>query len=286
MSIHRSLNKTNIKVYPIGLGAMPLSLKGRPDEAQALNVIKTFINGGGNFIDTANVYCLNASDIGHNEFLIEKAISKLSQKNNIIVATKGGIERDGDNWIANGNPDFLRQSCENSLTALKTETIFLYQLHAPDPKIALSDSVSELLNLKEEGKIQHIGLSNVSVEQIKLALSITDILSVQNRCNLFDQRPFKNGVIEFCEQNKITFIAHSPVGGHFQHKLLSENPLLTRLSHKYKISPYQIMLAWLLDKSDAILPIPGATKINSIKDSMKAIQVKFDEDDRNSLNSL
>lgn len=115
---NRSLGNTNIKVHSIGLGAMPLSIDGRPISKQASNVIESFINNGGNFIDTANVYCLGDSDIGHNERLIEKTLSRLCQKNNVIVATKGGIERHGNNWIANGKPEFLRQSCENSLTAL------------------------------------------------------------------------------------------------------------------------------------------------------------------------
>ena len=286
MSSTRQLGKTNIEVCSIGLGAMPLSLQGRPDETQAIEVIESFINTGGNFIDTANVYCLNESDMGHNEKVVEKALSTLSYKNDVIVATKGGIDRDGDNWIANGKPAFLRQSCENSLLALKSDTIFLYQLHAPDPEVPLTDSVAELLKLKDEGKIQYIGLSNVSVEQIQLALSITDILSVQNRCNLFDQRSFNNGVVEFCEQNNISFIAHSPVGGHFQHTQLTNNPLLISLSKKYNASPYQIMLSWLLRKSTSILPIPGASKVRSIEDSMKALHLVIDNEDIQELNKL
>lgn len=283
---NRSLGNTNIEVHSIGLGAMPLSIDGRPKSKNASNVIEAFINNGGNFIDTANVYCLGESDVGHNERLIEKTLSRLCQKNNVIVATKGGIERYGNNWIANGKPEFLRQSCENSLTALKTESIFLYQLHAPDPKESFKDSVSELLKLKEEGKIQYIGLSNVTIEHLHLALSITNIMSVQNRCNLFDKRSFKDGVIEFCEQNNITFIAHSPVGGHFQHKQLLENPLLIKLSRKHEVSRYQIMLSWLLQKSNSILPIPGASKLESIKDSMKAIHVQLDEEDIRDLNEI
>ena len=286
MEPDRRLGNTNIQVHSIGLGAMPLSIGGRPEEEQASAVIESFINAGGNFIDTANVYCLDSSDIGHNERLIEKTLSKLDQKKNITVATKGGIKRDGDNWIANGKPDFLRQSCEDSLTALKTDSIFLYQLHSPDPEIPLTDSISELLKLKDEGKIQHIGLSNVTVEQIQLALSITEIMSVQNRFNLFDQRSMTNGVIDLCGDNNITFIAHSPVGGHFQHKHLSENGLLKKLAKKYQASPYQIMPAWLLHKKPFILPIPGASKTSSIENSMKAVDVKLNKADMNDLNQF
>lgn len=176
---------TNIKVHSISLGTIPLSLDGRPDTAEAYSVIEAFIQGGDDFIDTANVYCANGSETGHNENLIAKALLKLNTENKVLVATKGGVKRINDNWIADGNPEFPGQSCEKSLNDLNTDSIFLYQLHAPDPEIPLTDSVGELLKLKDEGKIQHIGLSNIDVEHIQLALSITPIMSVQNRCNLF-----------------------------------------------------------------------------------------------------
>ena len=131
----------------------------------------------------------------------------------------------------------------------------------------------------DEGKIQHIGLSNVNVEHIQLALSITHIMSVQNRCTLFERKSFTNGVIEFCEQNDITFIAHSPVGGHFQHVQHAENILLKKLAEKHHVSAYQIMIAWLLHKSPSIFPIPGASKTSSIKDSLEAINVKLSKED-------
>lgn len=281
----RSLGKTNIEVSAIGLGAMPLSLGDRPDEKQAHSVIQAFIEHGGNFIDTANVYCIDESEIGHNERLIEKILSNVQQKHNVYVATKGGIKRNGDDWITDGNPKFLRQSCEKSLLDLKTDSIFLYQLHAPDPEIPLTDSIGEFAKLKEEGKIQHIGLSNVTVEHIQLALSITEILSIQNRCSLFDQRSFKNGVIEFCEKQNITFIAHSPVGGYFQHKKLTDDVFLKQFSKKYNVTSYQIVLSWLLSKSKAILPIPGASKVNSITDSIRAIDLEISKEDSQIIDS-
>jgi aryl-alcohol dehydrogenase-like predicted oxidoreductase len=273
------LGNTNIGVYSIGLGAMPLSLKGRPDTAQAHSVIEVFTQDGGNFIDTANVYCARATEIGHNETLIEQVLSKLNHKKDIFVATKGGIKHDKDDWIADGNPEFLRKSCEKSLKVLKTDSIFLYQLHSPDPEIPLIDSVGELLKLKDEGKIQHIGLSNVNIEHIQQALSMTEIMSVQNRCNLFNGASFTNGVIEFCEKNEITFIAHSPVGGHFEHRQRVANPLLKQLAEKYQTSAYQIMIACLLHKSPSILPIPGASKVSSIKDSLQAINIKLSKEE-------
>ncbi|MCH8078331.1 MAG: aldo/keto reductase [Proteobacteria bacterium] len=279
MNKYRQLDNTNIEVNAIGLGAMPLSLDGRPDEAQALGVIKAFVDGGGNFIDSANVYCVDDSDVGHNEKLIAKALSKLEESNNIIVATKGGLRRPKGDWTADASPAWLRQSCEKSLRDLNTDSIFLYQLHALDPDVPLTDSVGELARLKGEGKIQHIGLSNVTVEHIQLALSITNIISVQNRCNLFERTSFKNGVVKFCEENKITFIAHSPVGGHSQHAQRADNILLKKLAEKYDASTYQIMIAWLLNKSSSILTIPGASKMSSIADSLQATNVEISKED-------
>ena len=279
MNKYRQLDNTNIEVYAIGLGAMPLSLDGRPDEAQALGVIGAFVEGGGNFIDSANVYCVDDSDVGHNEKLIAKALSKLEESNNIIVATKGGLRRPKGAWTVDASPAWLRESCEKSLRDLGIDTIYLYQLHAPDPDVPLTDSVGELVRLKAEGKIQHIGLSNVTVEHIQLALSITDIISVQNRCNLFEQTSFENGVVKFCEDNNITFIAHSPVGGHFKHARRADNSLLKKLAEKYNASTYQIMITWLLNKSSSILAIPGASKTSSIMDSLRAINVELSKED-------
>lgn len=276
---NRRLNNTNIEVFPIGLGAMPLSLANRPDEAQAINVINAFLDGGGNFIDSANVYCVDDNDVGHNEQLIAKALSKRANAQDIIVASKGGLRRPKGEWKVDASSAWLRESCEKSLQDLNTDSIFLYQLHAPDPDIPLTDSIGELAKLKEEGKIQHIGLSNVTIEHIELALSVTHIMSVQNRCNLFERQSFINGIIEFCVTNNITFIAHSPVGGHYQHTQRAENIALKEVADKHSASPYQIMIAWLLHKSQSIFPIPGASKVNSITDSLKANDVELSKED-------
>lgn len=276
---NRTLGNTSIEFFPIGLGAMPLSLEGRPNEAQALDVFNTFVNGGGNFIDTANVYCVDDSDVGHNEQLVAKALTQFENANDIFVATKGGLRRPKGNWTVDASPDWLRQSCEKSLQCLNTDSIFLYQLHSPDPDVPLTDSVGELAKLKEEGKIKHIGLSNVTVEHIELALSITQIMSVQNRCNLYERTSFENGVVKYCENNDITFIGHSPVGGHYQHVQRSENALLKQLAKKHDVSAYQIMIAWLLHKSSSIFPIPGASKTSSIIDSLQAINVELSKED-------
>lgn len=273
------LGKTGIRVAAMGLGAMPLSLAGRPDEAQALKVIKTFTDLGGDFIDTANVYCQDDTDIGHNEQLITKALQQLGKTSAVTVATKGGLRRPKGNWVTDGNPAFIRRSCAASLQALGCDCINLYQLHAVDAKTGVLSSLQVLLELQQEGKIRHIGLSNVTQAQVETALQHTDIVSVQNRCNLLEQRDFANGLVDWCGRQSITFIPHSPVGGHYGHVALARHPLLMKLAKKYDATPYQIALAWLLAKGEHILPIPGASKPESIASSWGALALNLEPAD-------
>lgn len=275
----RELGTTGIRVTAIGLGAMPLSLAGRPDEAQAFKVIETFLNLGGNFIDTANVYCLDDNDIGHNERLIAKALKRLGKKSEVVVATKGGLRRPRGGWVVDGRPEFLRASLEQSLKALDTDCITLYQLHAVDPKVGLDASLDALIDFQKEGKIRYLGLSNVDQNQLERALQKAQIVSVQNRCNVLERQDFQTGLVEFCQKHQITYIPHSPVGSHHGHNRLKEHPLLNRLAKKYGASPYAIALAWLLAKGEHILPIPGASKPSSIEDSFKAIAIRLTPED-------
>ncbi|MBK7540800.1 MAG: aldo/keto reductase [Candidatus Competibacteraceae bacterium] len=282
----RELDSTGLHFKAIGLGAMPLSISGRPDEKQAFEVIQAFIDGGGDFIDTANVYCLDDSDIGHNERLIHQALGQIGVGHQVMVATKGGLRRPGGAWVTDGDPDWLRRSCERSLHALRTDCIGLYQLHAVDPKVDFRRSLEALIKLQEDGKIRHIGLSNVSAEQLESALSLTLIASVQNRCNLFDKRDFHNGLIDFCQARQITYIPYSPVGGHNGHTRLLREPLLLQLAAKYEATPHRIALAWLLHKGQHILPIPGASKPASIRDSLQAANLALSAEDIAALDQL
>src|SRR6185369_4780054 len=146
----RELGRTGIQVFPVGLGGMPLSLESRPPEARALEVLKASLDAGVDFIDTANVYCPDNNDLGHNERLIRKALEQNRKTDSVVVATKGGCDRRGADWLRNGDPKFLRRSCEASLRELKANAITLYQLHAPDTKVPFADSVGELARLKQE----------------------------------------------------------------------------------------------------------------------------------------
>ena len=282
----RELGNTGLMFKAIGLGAMPLSISGRPDEAQAFAVIEAFVADGGNFIDTANVYCLDDDDIGHNERLIRQALDRLGASEQVMAATKGGLRRPGGAWVVDGDPDWLRLSCERSLQALQTDCISLYQLHAVDPKVDFRRSLEALVKLKEEGKIRHLGLSNVSPAQLEQALDFTVIASVQNHCNLFDKVDFRNGLIDFCRARRITYIPYSPVGGHQGHLRLDREPLLQHLAAQYQATPHRIALAWLLHKGRHILPIPGASRVASIRDSLRAPNLKLAADDIAALDRL
>ena len=282
----RKLGGNGVEVTAIGLGAMPLSIDGRPDERTAIEVIRAFVEGGGDFIDTANVYCMNTRDIGHNERLISKALKSIGRVDDVRIATKGGLTKEGSGWDSDARPVWLRSSCEQSLMDLQCDRIFLYQLHAPDPRVPLADSVGELARLQKEGKILHIGLSNVNVTEIDSALKIAPIISVQNKCHVLLKKAFRSGVVELCRKKNIAFIPHSPVGGHRQQGRLGESKQIAAIAAKHRASPQQIGLAWLLAKGDHIIPIPGASRAASILSSLKALDIGLDADDVGVLDKL
>jgi aryl-alcohol dehydrogenase-like predicted oxidoreductase len=162
----------------------------------------------------------------------------------------------------------------------------LYQVHAVDPKVDFRRSLEALVALREEGKIRHLGLSNVSQAQLEQALSFTPIISVQNRCNIHDQRDARNQMIDFCQTRQVAYIPYSPVGGHHGHRQLAQDALLSQLATKYRVSPHQIALAWLLGKGEHVLPIPGASKVASISDSLRAVELSLDAADSAALDRL
>jgi aryl-alcohol dehydrogenase-like predicted oxidoreductase len=269
---------------PIGLGGMPLSIQGRPDERTALAVIAAFLEGGGDFIDTAISYCLDDGDLGHNERLIAKAL-RAAKRTDVVVATKGGVTRPEGRWEVDCSPASLRRCCEQSVRELGGP-IALYYLHAVDPAVPLADSVGELVRLRDEGKIAWIGLSNVDARQLDEALRLTPIAAVQNRCNVLDRRDFDNGLVDRCRELGIAFVPYSPVGGHFRHSRLSGDAALARIAAKHATTPYVVALAWLLAKGAHVLPIPGATKVASIKSSLSAQDVALEPGDIAALDNI
>jgi aryl-alcohol dehydrogenase-like predicted oxidoreductase len=259
-------------VSVIGLGGMYLSITGRPSEADAVDTILASLGAGVTFIDTADVYCIDEKDYGHNERLIAKAVGK---KPGITIATKGGLKRPGGSWTRDASPNHLRAACEASLKALGRDSIDLYQLHAPDPKTEIAESVGALARLREEGKIKAVGLSNVSVDEIKIAESIVPIASVQNRWNPTDRSVEDDGVLAYCSARNIAFLPYSPFGGARGAKSLHEVGRLSEQAKKRNVSPHQLVLAWMIAKSPVVIPIPGARRIASVVDSAHAADVKL-----------
>jgi aryl-alcohol dehydrogenase-like predicted oxidoreductase len=280
----RPFGPTGLSLSVIGLGGMPMSIAARPDEAQSVRTIHAALDAGMTLIDTANVYCLDDADLGHNERLIAKAIAAWSgARDGIRVATKGGLIRPRGAWLSSASPKSLRSACEKSLVALSSSRIWVYQLHAPDPKVPLEDSVGELAKLRAEGKIEHVGLSNVDVDEIERARRIVPIVSVQNRMNPHDRRSIKNGVLAHCEKNGIAFLPYSPVGGGRGREKIASDAKLAALGKKHGATPPEIAIAWCAQVSTACFPIPGASKPESAISSARAASIALDESDMEAL---
>lgn len=268
------------EVSCVGLGGMPLSIPGRPGEETAIRVIHASLDHGVTLIDTADVYCLDDSEIGHNERLVAKALNTWSgDQDSITVATKGGLTRPGGEWGRDGRPVHIKRACERSLRALGVEQIKLYQYHAPDTRVPFLDSVGALRDLQEEGKIKHIGLSNVSVDQIKEAETIVTVCTIQNRLNPFFREAIEEGVLDYCEQRGLGFLAYSPVGGGRLNKKLPSHPLVHEIAERRGTSEHLIVLAWVLARSPRVIVIPGARRVESAVDSATVadLSLAYDE---------
>ncbi len=276
----RSLGLDAPMVSAVGYGGMHLSLQDRPTEKQSLRVLHAVLDAGVTLIDTADVYCLDDGDIGHNERLIARALrSWPGNRDQVIVATKGGITRPAGRWETDGRPQHLRAACERSLRALEVERLDLYQLHAPDPRVPLAESVGALAELQREGKIRWVGLSNVSVPQIRDAESIVRITSVQNRLNPFFREALAEGVVEYCAGQGIGFLAYSPTGGGRLNRKLPAHPVLQPMAARLGVTPHALVLAWVLARSPAVIVIPSARTVEHAVDSAGAAEVTLSEAD-------
>ncbi|MBD2775015.1 aldo/keto reductase [Iningainema tapete] len=277
----KQLGKTGVFVSTLGMGGMPMSLSNRPEESQSLNVIHRALDLGVTFIDTADSYCKDESDKHHNERLIHKALQSYNgDVSKVIVATKGGLMRPNGNWTRNGNPQHLRETIRVSFEALGgNKPIDVWQYHAPDPNYTIEESLAPAKEAVDEGIIRFVGVSNFSVEQIKRAQDVVDIVSVQNQYNPWQRQPEFDGVLEYCEKEELTFLPWSPFGGSRRHQGLQDFPTISKLAQEKGVSVYSIVLAWLRSKSPCILPIPGASKVSSIEDSVRAADVKLSNDE-------
>lgn len=278
---NKKLGNTNFNISAIGLGGMPLSLSGRPTESQAIAVIHRALDLGVTLIDTADSYCQDQSDKHHNEELITKAIQQYTGDiRAVTVATKGGLMRPQGAWTRNGNPHHLRKTIRESFEALGGQKpIDLWQYHAPDPSYTIEEALAPAKEAVAEGIVRFVGVSNFSVEQIKRARDTVEIASVQNQYNPWHREPESDGVLEYCETEKLTFFPWSPLGGSRRVRSLEDMPAIAKLAAEKNVSVYCIVLAWLMAKSPCIVPIPAATKLSSIEDSVKAIDVKLTDEE-------
>lgn len=271
------LGKSGVSTSAIGLGGMPMSVYERPTESQSINVIHRALDLGITFIDTADSYCKDESDKHHNERLIHKALQTYTgDTSNVIVATKGGLMRPNQSWTRNGNPEHLRETIRVSFETFGGDKpIDIWQYHSPDPDYTIEASLTPAKEAQEAGMINKIGVSNFSVEQINQARDVVDIVSVQNQYSPWQRQPEIDGVLEYCENEGLTFLPWSPFGGRRRHQGLADIKAIANLAEEKNVSVYCIVLAWLRSKSPCILPIPGASKTSSIEDSVKAIDIKL-----------
>jgi aryl-alcohol dehydrogenase-like predicted oxidoreductase len=265
---------------------MPLSTSGRPAEEVGLEVVHAALDAGVTWLDTANVYCLDDDELGHNELLFSKALKTWSgPAESIVVATKGGMTRPNGSWDRDGRPDQLKNACDRSLRALGVERIDLYQLHAPDPNVPFADSVGALSDLQTAGKIRWLGLSNVSVEEIDEASSIVTVVTVQNRLSPFFREALETGVVAHCAEHGIGFIAYSPVGGGRLNKKLPTHPVVAPMAQRLGASPHAVVTAWGLAQGPTVLSIPAARTVEHAVDAISSAAIELTEADLAAIDS-
>ena len=258
----------DLTVHRLGFGAMRVTgdgVWGPPfDLDQARAVLRRAVDLGVNFIDTADSYGPDVS-----ETLIAEAL--FPYPDGLVIATKGGLERPGPGrWVPNGAPEHLVRACDGSLARLRLEQIPLYQFHRPDPRVPLEESVGALVELKQQGKIRHIGLSNVDADQLRRAQRLTPIVSVQNRYNLTDRS--SESMVDLCEQQGIAFLPWAPIQE-------ADAPVVTEIAARHDASERQVTLAWMLARSTVMLPIPGTGSPAHLEDNVAAAGLRLDDDE-------
>ena len=276
----------DLTVNRLGYGAMRLSgqpgnFGAYPDWEGGEQLLRRAVELGVDFIDTAEAY-----GAGFNEELIASALHPY--KSDLVIATKGGINKPApDKILADASPAFLRSGVEGSLQKLKLEQIDLYQLHRPDPKVPFTKSIGALKELKDEGKIRHLGLSNVSIEQIEQACQIVPIVSVQNKFSLSD-RTYQD-VLDYCTKNNIAFIPHGSLGAHPLKQgapLANAEGAIADIAIKKGVKPNQIALSWLLHRAPNIILIPGTTTIAHLEENMAASNIELAPEQIEALNQF
>ena len=268
----------DVKVGPVGLGGMPMSIEGRPDEDRSIDTIHAALDGGVTLIDTADAYHIGADEVGHNESLVAKALSTYGgDTSQVLVATKGGHLRPGDgSWTLNGSPEYLKRACEASLRRLGLDAVGLYQFHRPDPAVPYAESIGALRDLLDEGKIRMAGISNANEEQIRLADDILGgrLASVQNQFS----PAFRSSESELwlCDELGIAFLPWSPLGGIGRAgRIPFAHGAFGTVAEELGVSAQQVTLAWMLSLSPVVIPIPGSSRPETIRDSIGAATLEL-----------
>ncbi len=259
----------DLTVNRLGFGAMRITGRGiwgaPPSHDQAIATLRRVTELGVNFIDTADSYGPSVS-----EELIAEAL--YPYPDDLVIATKGGLVRPGPNrWVPDGRPGHLREACEGSLRRLRLEQIALYQFHRPDPAVPLAESIGAIAEMKDEGKIRHVGVSNVTEAQLREAQRIVPIVSVQNRYNATDRRSAT--MVDLCEQEQLTFLPWAPV------QEADRNPGVAEAARRHGVTEYQIVLAWMLASSPAMLPIPGTGSPAHAEENVAAAALELSPDE-------
>jgi aryl-alcohol dehydrogenase-like predicted oxidoreductase len=268
----RTMGTTTVSA--IGLGGMQLSIEGRPeDRGRAVATVHAALDAGMTLIDTADAYHLHADEVGHNEVLISQALATYGgDTTDVLVATKGGHLRPGDgSWTVDGSPQHLREACDASLKRLGVDAIGLYQFHRPDPKVDYADSIGAIAELLDAGKIRMAGISNASVAQIRQAQEILGglLVSVQNQFS----STFRSSEVELrlCDEMGLAFLPWAPLGGSSGAGVLgSRHAAFAEVAERHGVSPQQVTLAWMLALSPVVIPIPGSSRPETIRDSAAA----------------
>lgn len=264
-------------VSAVGLGGMPMSIEGRPDEERSIATIHAALDAGVTLIDTADAYHRDAGEVGHNEKLIAKALKLYGDASNVLVATKGGHLRPGDgSWTRNGRPEYLKEAAKASAKRLGVEAIGLYQFHRPDPQVPYAESVGAIRDLLDEGVIQMAGISNANIAQIDEALEVLDgrLVSVQNQ---FSPKFLSSlDELQHCARLGIAFLPWSPLGGiRNAPELGDQHVAFNQVASTHSVSPQQVALAWELALAPTVIPIPGASRPTSIMDSVMATELQL-----------
>jgi aryl-alcohol dehydrogenase-like predicted oxidoreductase/predicted kinase len=263
---------------------MRLSTAADRDEAAAIAVLHAALDAGITLLDTADAYCLDSTDAGHNERLIARALSTWAgDASKLRIASKGGLTRPGGRWEPDGRARALTSACEASLRALGVDRIPLYQLHAPDPRVPLATSVRALDALKRRGLIEAIGLCNVTVGQIEEARRITGIDAVQVELSLWQDASVLGGVVEYCTAHGIPLLAYRPLGGPEHRRRIEGDPVLAQLAADHAATPFEVALAALADLSPVVHPLPGPTRVETARSAARAADVTLTDPDRERL---